>query len=80
MPAAQCDDDDVLGKILRRANPKPEGPSVLGNRAVAAEPAAVLPFTGGSIIPLTLLALLVIVAGALFAGPFTRLRKRPNLY
>ena len=66
------DDDDVLGKVVRRAVPKtPAAPQVQAGGAVAGESAAapggVLPFTGASVLAFLGSAAALIGAGSVLA-------------
>jgi hypothetical protein len=63
-PADECDDDDVLGERLDRPR-NPDGDDVLpGFESRPGVKAAVLPFTGGNVFAMAILALALIAAGA----------------
>ena len=55
--------DSVLGETLHDG--QPGGPSVLGDRVNPAVEPSTLPFTGGSVVTIIIIAMALIVAGAL---------------
>ena len=74
LPADECDDDEVLGKIIRRAVPSIRSADVAEEPAVAA--GAVLPFTGGDPAPVVLIGLALIVFGSAITAQVGRKRRR----
>ena len=76
--AAECEDDDVLGLVLRRPAFALRGDAVAG-AGVAGVAGAALPFTGGEPAGFVLTGLTLIVAGACMTAVMARKRRR-NAY
>jgi hypothetical protein len=74
LPADECDDDEVLGKVIRRSVPSIRSADAAEQPAVAA--GAVLPFTGGDPVPVLLIGLALIAFGSAITLQVGRKRRR----